>query len=357
MNLLYIIAALLILSFIVMAHELGHYIAGRLCGIGIVEFAIGMGPKLFGWERKGIKYSVRAIPIGGFCAFVGEDEENPAPNAMNSMPVWKRIITVASGPIMNFVLAYAVCAVLLANFMNVLLMPRIADVIPEMPAIEAGMEAGDIVVAVNGTEISYDNDGAELMRSFVVDADDNTVLTFTVKRGDELIDIELSPELVPVAYIDANTGEEYYRDTYQIGIQFDARDYTFAESLAEAGNYMVSTTKLMLDSIKNLVFKGEGINEMSGPVGIISMVSEQVKEGMYMILYLVFIISLNLGIMNLLPLPALDGGRLVFLIVEGITRKRIPPEKEGYVHALGLMLLFGFMLFITYKDIIRLIAG
>ncbi len=357
MNLLYIIAALLILSFIVMAHEFGHYIAGRLCGIGIVEFAVGMGPKLIGWERKGIKYSLRAIPIGGFCAFVGEDEDNPAPNAMNQMPVWKRIVTVASGPIMNFILAYLSCALLLANFMNVILMPRIADVIADMPAIEAGMEAGDVVVAVNGVDISYDNEGAELMRSFVVDADDTTVLTFTVKRGDELIDIDITPELVPVEYVDSNTGETYFQNTYQIGIQFDARNYTFTESLAESGNYMLSTTKLMLESLKNLVFKGEGINEMSGPVGIISIVSEQVKEGLYMILYLVFFISLNLGIMNLLPLPALDGGRLVFLAVEGITRKRIPPEKEGYVHALGLFLLFGLMLFVTYKDIIRFIQG
>ena len=357
MNLLYIIGALLILSVIVMVHELGHYIAGRLCGIGIVEFAVGMGPKLFGWERKGIKYSVRAIPIGGFCAFVGEDDENPAPNAMNNMPVWKRFITVASGPIMNFVLAYLVCAVLLANFMNVLLMPRIDAVIEDMPAIEAGFEVGDIVVALDGTEISYDNEGAELMRSIVQAADDSTVLNFTVKRGDELINIELSPALVPVTYINSQTGEEYVQDTYQIGIQFGSRNYTFAESLGESGRYMVSTAKMMLESIKNLVFKGEGINDVSGPVGIVSMMSQQISEGMYMILYLVFIISLNLGIMNLLPLPALDGGRLVFLIIEGIIRKRIPPEKEGYVHALGLLLLFGFMIFVTYKDIVRLITG
>lgn len=357
MNLLYIIAALLILSFIVMVHEFGHYLAGRLCGIGIVEFAVGMGPKLFGWERKGIKYSVRAIPIGGFCAFVGEDDDNPAPNAMNRMPVWKRIVTVASGPIMNFVLAYVVCAILLANFMNVLLMPRIDAVIEDMPAIEAGFEAGDVVVAVNGTEISYDNDGAELMRSIVQSADDQTVINFTVDRDGEIIEIPLSPKLVPVQYVNAQTGEEYYQDTYQIGIQFGVRNYTFAESIKGSAGYMVDTAKLMIDSLKNLVFKGEGVDDISGPVGIVSVMTQQISEGLYMILYLVFIISLNLGIMNLLPLPALDGGRLVFLAVEGITRKRIPPEKEGYVHALGLLLLFGFMIFITYKDIVRLITG
>ncbi|MBQ4089549.1 MAG: site-2 protease family protein [Clostridia bacterium] len=357
MQILYILAALLILSFIVMVHEFGHYLAGRLCGIGIVEFAVGMGPKIIGWERKGIKYSLRAIPIGGFCSFVGEDEENPAPNAMNKMPVWKRFVTVASGPVMNFVLAYVVCAILLANFMNTILMPRIDAVIEDMPAYEAGFQAGDVVTAIDGIEISYDNDGAEKMRSIVQAADDNTVLEFTVDRDGETVELELSPALVPVPYINAQTGEEYVRDTYQIGIQFGVRNYTFSEAIVGAGGYMVDTAKMMVEALKNLVFKGEGVDEMSGPVGIISVMSEQVKEGMYMILYLIFIISLNLGIMNLLPLPALDGGRLIFLAVEGITRKRVPPEKEGLVHALGLFLLMGLMVFITYNDIVRLIKG
>ena len=357
MQILYILTALLILSFIVMVHEFGHYLAGRLCGIGIVEFAVGMGPKIIGWERKGIKYSLRAIPIGGFCSFVGEDEENPAPNAMNKMPVWKRFVTVASGPVMNFVLAYVVCAILLANFMNTILMPRIDAVIEDMPAYEAGFQAGDVVTAIDGIEISYDNDGAEKMRSIVQAADDNTVLEFTVDRDGETVELELSPALVPVPYINAQTGEEYVRDTYQIGIQFGVRNYTFSEAIVGAGGYMVDTAKMMVEALKNLVFKGEGVDEMSGPVGIISVMSEQVKEGMYMILYLIFIISLNLGIMNLLPLPALDGGRLIFLAVEGITRKRVPPEKEGLVHALGLFLLMGLMVFITYNDIVRLIKG
>ena len=120
---------------------------------------------------------------------------------------------------------------------------------------------------------------------------------------------------------------------------------------------MVDTTRYMLETIKNLIFKGEGVKDVTGVVGTISVVSQQVSEGMYMILYLVFIISLNLGIMNLLPLPALDGGRLVFIIVEGITRKRIPPEKEGMVHALGMVLLIILMLLVTYQDIARLIRG
>lgn len=357
MNFLYIVIALLMLSVIVMAHEFGHYIAGRMCGIGVVEFAVGMGPKLFGWTRKGIKYSVRAIPIGGFCSFVGEDEENPAPNAMNAMPVWKRFVTVASGPIMNFVFAYIVCVILLANFMNVLLVPKIDEVVADMPAAEAGFEAGDIVVAIDGVEITYDDPGAEKMRSIVQSADPTAEMVFTVERDGEKLDIPITPRLVETQTVNETTGETVVTRNYQIGIMFSTRNYTFGEAITEAGRYMVDTTVMMVDALRNLVFKGEGADEISGPVGVISIVSQQVRHGMYMALYLVFIISLNLGIMNLLPLPALDGGRLVLLAVEGITRKRIPPEKEGMVHGIGLLLLFGLMIMITYQDIVRLITG
>ena len=143
----------------------------------------------------------------------------------------------------------------------------------------------------------------------------------------------------------------------QIGIQFSSRTYTFTEAVPEAGRFMLDVTKMMLTTLKNLVFKGEGVKEVSGPVGIISFVSGQVKEGWYMILYIVFLISLNLGIMNLLPLPALDGGRLVFLIVEGIRRRPVPPEKEGMVHAIGFLLLLVLIGLVTYQDIARLITG
>ena len=357
LKILYVLAALLILGIIIIAHEFGHYIVGRLCGMGIIEFSVGFGPKLLGWERKGIKYSLRLIPLGGYCSFVGEDDENPAPNAMHRMPVWKRFLTVAAGAAMNFVLAYIACAVLLANYMNVLLMPEIAAVVEDMPAAAAGFEPGDVVTAVEGVAISYDNDGAELMRSIVQSADPGSELEFTVMRGSEELTLSVIPRLVSVTGVDAETGVETVTQSYQIGIQFGVRNYTFSEAVVKAGGYMVDTTRYMLETIKNLIFKGEGVKDVTGVVGTISVVSQQVSEGMYMILYLVFIISLNLGIMNLLPLPALDGGRLVFIIVEGITRKRIPPEKEGMVHALGMVLLIILMLLVTYQDIARLIRG
>ena len=356
LKILYILAAICILGVIVVVHEFGHYLVGRLCGIGVVEFAVGMGPKLFGWKRKGIQYSVRLIPLGGFCKFVGEDEAHPAPNAMNNAKVWKRFLTVAAGPVMNFVFAYVVAVVLLANYMTASLLPKIDAVVENTPAYAAGFQAGDVVTAVNGQPISYDNDGALKMREQVQAADETTALNFTLNRNGETVETQVTPALVDVESVDEN-GNTTVTQALQIGIQFSSRTCTFAEAVPEAGRFMLDVTKMMLTTLKNLVFKGEGVKEVSGPVGIISFVSGQVKEGWYMILYIVFLISLNLGIMNLLPLPALDGGRLVFLIVEGIRRKPVPPEKEGMVHAIGFLLLLVLIGLVTYQDIARLITG
>lgn len=347
LRLLYIIAALVILSIVVVAHEFGHYIVGRLCGIGVVEFAVGFGPKIAGFKRKGIQYSLRAFPLGGFCKFVGEDEDDPAPNAMNSQPVWKRFLTVAAGPVMNFVFAFAVCIALLFNYGYTGLLPQMDNVIADSPAAEAGVLAGDVVTNVNGEPISYDNDGAMRMREIIQGVKEGETIELEIRRGDEMLILSVNPEFA----------EADGQSTPQIGIQFSVETLTFVESIKGSWEYMREASTIMLDSLRKLVFKGEGLDEMSGPVGIVSMVSQYVSEGMYMALNFLFIISLNLGIMNLLPLPALDGGRLVFLIVEGIRRKPVPPEKEGLVHAAGFVLLMVLIVFVTYKDIVKLITG
>ena len=157
--------------------------------------------------------------------------------------------------------------------------------------------------------------------------------------------------------INAVPVEEGESTRYQIGIVFSSRTFTFFESIGKAGSYMVETTGMMLDSLKNLIFKGEGLNDTAGTVGIIAVVAQRAREGFYEVLWLVYIISLNLGIMNLLPIPALDGGRLLFLIVEMIRRKPIPPEKEGMVHGIGMILLLGLFVVLTYHDIVKLVTG
>ena len=350
-RILYILIAIVMLGFIVMMHEFGHYLVGRLCGIGIVEFSIGMGPKIVGFKRKGIQYSLRAIPLGGYCAFVGEDEENHSENAMNNQPVWKRFLTVIAGPVMNFLLAFVFCAILLSNFIIAEYQPKVAEVFDNTPAAECGFEPGDIVISANGREISFDQAGITTVQEIILENGDEMPVELVVDRGGEEIAISVQPAEVIVDEATGQTG-------YQVGISFAPRTFSFGEALGTSCRYMVDFTKEMLKSLKNLVFKGEGVDDMMGPVGIVSFVSDLVyNEKAYAVVYLIFMLSLNIGIMNLLPLPALDGGRLIFLIVEGIIRKPIPREKEGLIHAIGMGLLILLIIFITYKDIVRLITG
>lgn len=349
-RILYILIAIVMLGFIVTVHEFGHYLVGRLCGIGILEFSVGFGPKLVGFKRKGIAYSLRMIPLGGYCAFVGEDEENTAPNAMNNQPVWKRLLTVAAGPAMNFLLAFVFCTVLLSNFIIAEYQPRVAYIYENTPAAECGLELGDVIVEINGVAVSYDGDGVMTARDVIATSDLDAPLSLLIERGGERVSMEVQPERIE----DSETGEV----RYQLGIAFGGRTYRFGEALGRSCGYMVEFTGEMLKALKDLVFHGTGVDDMMGPVGIISFVSDQVSsQKLYAVVNLTFFLSLNIGIMNLLPLPSLDGGRLIFLILEAIRRKPIPPEKEGMVHAIGLGLLLMLFVFITYKDIIRLFTG
>ena len=347
---LYILIAIFMLGFIVTVHEFGHYIVGRLCGIGIVEFSVGMGPKLFGFRRRDIDYSLRLIPLGGYCKFVGEDEENPSANAMNNQPAWKRLLTVAAGPVMNFLLAYVFCVILLSNFVIAEYQPRITQIYENTPAAQSVLQAGDIVTEINGTPVTYDQNGILTVREAIQSASEDQPVSMTVQRGEETIQVEI----VPAQATDAQTGKL----VNQSGIAYGGRYYRFGEAIARSCSYMVEVTGEMINGLKNLIFKGEGADEVMGPVGIISFVSDLVyNEKLLAVVNLIFILSLNIGIMNLLPLPALDGGRIVFLIIEMISGKPVPPEKEGLVHGIGFALLLILIVFITYKDIARLFVG
>ena len=309
-----------------------------------------MGPKLFGFRRRDIDYSLRLLPLGGYCKFVGEDDENPAANAMNNQPAWKRLLTVAAGPVMNFLLAYVFCVILLNNFVIAEYQPRITRIYENTPAAQSVLQTGDIVTEVNGTPVTYDQAGVLTMREAIRSASADQPVSMTVRRGEESISLKIAP----AETTDAKTGET----VNQIGIAYGGRYYRFGEAIAKGGAYMVKVTGEMIKSLKNLIFKGEGVDDMRGPVGIISFVSDLVYNAkLRAVVNLIFVLSLNIGIMNLLPLPALDGGRIVFLIIEMISGKPVPPEKEGMVHGIGFMLLLLLVVFITYKDIARLFAG
>ena len=345
-NLLYILIAILMLGVIIIIHELGHFWVGRACGIGVVEFSVGMGPKLFGWRRKDIDYSIRALPIGGYCKFVGEDEDNPAPNAMNSAPVWKRFLTVLAGPMMNFVLAYiAVVIVFVSIPMVVEITPTIEQLSESMPAQSAGLRVGDTILAANGAPISNDVNGVTQLRELI---QTGASIELTVEREGETLSLPLSP-----AKVQAEDGS----DTYQIGVVFGtvSATETLPQALVEGARQMRSYSTMMLDILRKLIFKFEGAENMAGAIGMVSVVSEQLRSDLRLVLDYTFLISLNLGIMNLIPFPGLDGSRLLFLLIEAVRRKPVPIEKEGLVHAIGLVILLGLAAVLAVHDVMTYI--
>ncbi len=341
-KILYILLSVVILGVIIMLHELGHFLVGRWCGIGVVEFSIGFGPRLCGFERKGTKYSLRAIPLGGFCSFVGEDEQNPASNAMNNANVWKRIATVFAGPGMNFVVAFVACVVLLCSYYIADVLPTVQLVTPDSAAEAAGLLEGDTILAVNGESIEQNQSGVTALRTEIQTGES---LVLTVKREEESVDIDVVPTAVE---------SEDGTVAYQLGITFTTRGFTFFEAIPASFRMMKQVTDQLFDTLRKLIFQGQGADEVSGTVGTVVVISEVVQQDASRILDILFLISLNLGIMNLLPLPALDGGRLVFLFFEVIRGKPVPPEKEGMVHLIGFGLFIILFVVLTWHDIANL---
>ena len=337
-SILYILLAIVILGVIIVCHEFGHFIVGRLCGIGVVEFSVGFGPKILGWKHKGTQFSLRAIPLGGFCKFVGEDESNSAPDAMNNASVWKRILTVFAGPAMNFVLAFLTGIVVLCMFSTADVYPEIRQVVDASAAQEAGLLPGDEITAVNGEAIAHNASGTQALREAVQTGE---TLALTVSRGGETLSIDVSPKAI----------QEDGAQAYQLGVTFATHNYGFFEAIPASGRMMVGVTEQLFTTLKNLIFHGTGADEMTGTVGTVVVISEVVQRDSSMIWDIIFLISLNLGILNLLPIPALDGGRLVFLIVEAIRRKPVPPEKEGMVHLIGFALILILFVVLTWHDI------
>ena len=340
-NLLYVLLALLMLDVIVVCHELGHFLVGRACGIGVVEFAVGMGPKLLGFKRGGVEYSLRAFPIGGYCKFVGEDDDDPAPNAMNNAPVWKRFLTVLAGPMMNYLLAYVLIVVILLAFPQVVdVTPGIDTVVAGSPAEAAGLLPGDTLLEVNGEALTQDGEGTVRLREIIAQGGP---IALTVQREGETLSLGLTPEPVET---DSGT-------VYQMGVELTQVYHrnSLGEALRNGAVLLKRYSTMMLDVLRDLIFRFKGAENMAGAVGTVAIVSQELKSDLSLILDYAFIISLNLGIINLIPFPGLDGSRLLFLLIEALRRKPVPPEKEGMVHLVGLAILLVLAAVLTVHDI------
>lgn len=357
MTILYILLAILLLGILIMVHEFGHFMAARLTHIDVQEFSIGFGPKLIGWKSKkhDTAFSVRLIPMGGYCAFYGEDDAEGKhvddPRAYNRQSVWKRMLSVLMGPTMNFVLAFVVAALFfwIAGVGTVTgLDPYVAEVTAAGPAYDAGLEDGDVIEEVNGVNV-LDGTTDTLLAAISGYKAGDAPLHMTVRRGDTTFETDMTP------FYDEEAGK------YRVGISVGAtyrtaqKQVTLLGAMGESWNTCVYASGVIITALKNLVTTGEGLDQTAGPVGVVSMVSKEVQAGGFeAFLNLLVVISINLGIMNLLPIPGLDGSRFLFMVVEAIRRKPIPPQKEAVVHLCGYVLLFGLMIFFTFKDIVRL---
>ena len=518
--------AVAIFGLFVFVHEWGHYMAARLSGIAVVEFAIGMGPVLFSWRRGDTIYSFRLLPFGGFCKFVGEDEVErwtavprilsvtdtarsagiepgdiivrvdgatipfdaqgvdiiaamvreretgavelgvvrgeseltmhverkvsggesnlgirlsridegfesrvlyadrstglcigdkilkigraqidsspdgarramnrfrkligqsvmvfierqgkretisvcidekqvetlilgradyalpgdplvkPKSNIFGDQNVFKRIATIAAGPVMNFVLAFVVALLFFFNLEIVRQVPIIFEVIEDMGAQEAGMMAGDIIVEVNGQAISYDYDGVVKTIEVIGQTQDAPV-DFVMDRVGERVAFSVMPVQMPEGYMVGFTMGKLGR-------------LTFGEAVEQSASVVKYATTIIFDGLKTLFTTKEGFENTAGPVGIMAMMTEQVSYGWERIVDLLIVLSVNLGLLNLMPIPGMDGGRLLFLLIEAIFRKPVNPKYEMWIHAAGLVVLMGFILIITFRDITRLVSG
>ena len=351
MTIFYVLLALLLLGVLITVHEFGHFAASRLCGIPVKEFSIGFGPKLVQWKSKKHEtlFSIRPIPLGGYCMFYGDTDDDPEgvkkddPRNYNNAPVWKRMISVFAGPFMNFVLAFVVAVAMMAAYGVTIGTPFISSVVEGQPAQVAGLQAGDQFVSVRGENMV--GRAVTDVSAAIGDVSDGEAVELTVLRGGE----ELAFAIQPV--YDAAEGR------YMIGIMIQQGylDMPAAQVIPAAWDLCAEASTAIVDALGKLITTGEGLDETAGPVGVVQLVAEQTRQGgLEIFLYLMVLISINLGLMNLLPIPGLDGSRLIFMAVEAVRRKPVDQKIEAVVHMAGYILLLGLMLYFTFKDVLRL---
>lgn len=345
-----IIAAILVFGILIAVHEAGHLMAAKAVGVTVHEFSIGMGPKLFSFGRGETQYSVRLLPIGGYCSMEGEDATSENPGALCNKSAGARLLVMVAGALMNLLLGFVLYLILCANSGDVVTTNIVAEVMPDSAAEEAGFQTGDEIVAVNGNRVHIPLDlQFEMMKA------DYGEMEVTLKRNGEKLTKTLVPMLEETETVD-DEGNTVKGQRYLFGYYMEQEKNTVFTVLRHAFFRCFLTVKMVLYSFVSL-FRGQvALSDMSGPVGIVNEIGKSAQAGILSLLSLSALIAVNLGVFNLLPFPALDGGRVFFLLIELIRRKPIPPEKEGMVHAIGMGLLLLLMVFVTYQDILKLFS-
>ena len=351
---MYIIIAIIIFGILIAIHEFGHFTAAKLCGVKVEEFAIGMGPALFKKQKGETVYALRILPIGGFCAMAGEDEESDDPRAFTNQGFWKKFVILCAGSFMNLVLGIVLILIMYAGA-QAFVTPTIDHFMDGCPYEGAeAMQAGDTFYSIDGQRIYLVSD----VSSFLM-------------RGDGVYDIVMLRDGEKVELKDfaltTETYAEYANEGPKYGFVFGYTEATFGTKLEYTWNTTLEFSRLVWLGLGDLINGKVGLKDMSGPVGIVDMMNEvgqqaeSAKAAADNLLYISAFIAVNLAIMNMLPIPALDGGRvflmIVTVIIEAVSRKKLDPKYEGYIHLGGMVLLLGLMALVMYNDIAKLITG
>lgn len=332
-----ILVAIMSFLFLIFIHELGHFIAAKATGVKVNEFAIGFGPKLLKFQGKTTLYSIRLLPLGGFCAMEGEDEDSLDPDAFNNKKPWKRFIITVAGAAMNLLFGLILIMLLLAPS-DRYASTTVDEFKEGAVSCDSGLQEGDTILSVNGRSVLTTND---LSYTFT-NIESRGTVDMTVRRDGEKVKLD-----------DVKFATEIVDDMTMITVDFYVKpiEKTFFSFLSQSFNTALSYGKLVWWSLIDLVTGKYGISAVSGPVGITVILADSVKRSLQDLCSMVALLTINLGIFNLFPLPALDGGRVLFILIEMIRRKPIPPKYEGWVHGVGLAILLTVSGLILIKDI------
>lgn len=352
----------IMLTVLVLIHELGHFLTAKKFGIKVEEFGIGFPPKVIGKKIGETLYSFNALPIGGFVRLYGEDEAGSGKvgkgkqvtkdleRAFFAKPIWQRIIVVIAGVVMNLLLAILIATYLFTSqgLPQDLKSVLVTNVVKNSPADLGGMKAGDAIISIDNQRVS---DPAALIAATKSSLGKEVVLV--VKRGENEVPLKITPR------VNAPKNEGAMGVAIEQNIKF--QKYPFPQSLYYGTKQALQDSVLVVtgfvDMIKTIFTKQTIPDGVAGPVGMAQLTGEFVKIGPNAVLSLVYMLSLSLAVLNILPIPALDGGRLFFLLIELFTRRKVNPKYESYAHMAGIILLLTFLAFISYKDILRIVSG
>ncbi len=342
-----ILIAILFFGLIIFFHELGHFVFAKLFKVQVNEFAMGMGPTLFKFKKGETKYALRLFPIGGFVSMEGEDEESENERAFCNIKAWKRFIVIAAGGIVNLIMGVIIVAVMLSQN-DLIGTPQIHSFQENAVSSQFGLQEKDVIKEINGRAVFSEYD-----MSFLMARDKDGIIDFVVERGGEKTQVNG----VKFNTMDNNGTLTIVYDFIIVGVE-----PTFINVVKNSFLESVSIARIVWVSLLDLVTGQYGLSELSGPIGTVSYIADAAQTATQetdytYLLTMMALITINIGVFNLLPLPALDGGRLFFLLIEIIFRKPVPRKYEGWVHTVGIALLMLLMVVISFSDIMRLIKG